>query len=50
MGSTCGGVDAVLSDHGYRAVWGHHLSNSAGVGMVARLRLLDSGKLRLDEA
>ena len=49
-GSTCGGVDAVLSDHGYRAVWGHHLSNSAGVGMVARLRLLDSGELRLDEA
>ena len=48
--ASSGGVDAALQTIGYHAVWGHHLSNSAGVGVVARLRLLDSGELLLDES
>ena len=45
-----GSADDALRALGYKAVWGHHSGGSAGVGVVARLRLLESGELLLDEA
>ena len=39
-----------LRASGYTALWSHHTSRSAGVGLVVRQRLIGSGELTIDEA
>ena len=48
--ATQGRADDALRALGYQALWGHYGGGSAGVGVVARLRLLESGELHLEEA